>query len=87
MAGAVRIAPMKPDSAVEAYDHAFGIPQAFLAIRLRCGATANLFVGREVFARVGYFDQQLRSGGDKQLIVPHSVVYEDGVKSALRLEQ
>lgn len=66
VAGAVCIDPIKPDSAVQRYDQAFGIQQAFFALRQGFGATANLFAAREVFARVPGFDAELRSGGDRK---------------------
>ncbi len=65
VAGAVAIEPVAAGSAVQRYDQAFGIQQAFFALRQRFGATANLFVDRAVLARVPGFDERLRSGGDK----------------------
>ena len=65
VAGAVAIAPVSAHSAIQRYDQAFGIQQAFFALRKRFGATANLFVDRNVLARVHGFDERLRSGGDK----------------------
>ncbi|PUE53044.1 hypothetical protein B9Z45_13170 [Limnohabitans sp. 2KL-17] len=65
VAGAVAIEPVDRRSAVQRYDQAFGIQQAFFARRQRFGATANLFVDRRVLDKVPGFDERLRSGGDK----------------------
>lgn len=45
------------------YDFALGIPQARYVGR-GYGVTANLFVPREVFKKIGYFDEKRLSGGD-----------------------
>ena len=66
VAGAVVIAPIARDSAVQRFDEAFGIQQKYFATRLRFGATANLFVARDALARVPAFDERLRSGGDRK---------------------
>jgi glycosyltransferase involved in cell wall biosynthesis len=50
----------------ETYDSRFGFDQRSFVEDLHFGATANLFVPREVFAEVGTFDPRLRSGGDLQ---------------------
>ena len=65
VAGAVAIEPVARASVVQRYDQAFGIQQAFFALRKRFGATANLLVDRRVLATVPAFDENLRSGGDK----------------------
>lgn len=65
IAGAVSIEPLDKRSAIQRYDQAFGIQQAFFALRQQFGATANLFVDRAVLAKVSGFDERLRSGGDK----------------------
>lgn len=67
VAGAVTITPRDVGSAVQYYDAAFGIQQAHFAKNLKFGATANLFVHRDSMARLGRFDETLRSGGDRKL--------------------
>jgi glycosyltransferase involved in cell wall biosynthesis len=76
VAGAVAIEPVARRSAVQRYDQAFGIQQAYFALRKRFGATANLIVDGRVFARVPSFDATLRSGGDKAFCDACSVAGE-----------
>jgi GT2 family glycosyltransferase len=52
------------DTLAARYDYAFGLNQAESFKRWRAFATANLFVKRDVFERIGGFDDALESGGD-----------------------
>lgn len=65
VSGRVRIVAGDPDhpNVFERYDMYTGIPQAYFAGR-GYGATANLFVRREVFRGVPGFDPARFSGGD-----------------------
>lgn len=65
IAGAIELIGAQPPSLVERLDQARFLRQD----RYVCegfGATANLFVRREVFDRVGHFDPRLTSGGDAE---------------------
>ncbi|MFZ1059021.1 MAG: glycosyltransferase [Candidatus Rokuibacteriota bacterium] len=46
------------------YDRATAFPQQFFGRRGNFGATANLAVQRELFAKIGLFDERLVSSGD-----------------------
>lgn len=46
------------------YDRATAFPQQFFGRRGNFGATANLAVRRELFAKIGLFDERLVSSGD-----------------------
>jgi GT2 family glycosyltransferase len=48
----------------ERYDMASSFPVPHYIADMHFAPTANLFVTKEVFARVGLFDERLRSGGD-----------------------
>lgn len=50
----------------ELYELVHGFPQERYVTMLHFGATANLFVRREAFDRVGSFDAELKSGGDAE---------------------
>lgn len=56
--------PEKP-SVFALYDYALGIPQERY-VRRGYGVTANLFVPRHLFNRVGLFDSKRLSGGDAE---------------------
>jgi len=66
VAGAVEIVADDLTSAVQRYDCALNIPQAFLVSKVGFGATANLFVRRDLFEQLGGFDGELRSAGDQK---------------------
>lgn len=53
-------------TATEAYQHIVGFGQESNINTKGFTATANLFVEREVFLRVGNFDEALLSGGDRE---------------------
>ncbi len=58
--------PNRP-TAVELYDaHMIGLPQQKFIEKWRYGATANLFTFKRVVEDVGYFDDTLKSSGDKE---------------------
>lgn len=57
--------PMQPTS-LELYERVFYFNQREYVEKESYGATANLFVTREVFERFGLFDGALRSGGDQE---------------------
>jgi len=64
--GAVVVTPKGADWTLpELYDRIFGLRQERYVPR-GYAATANLIVRREVFARVGGFDEDLYSSGDKE---------------------
>ncbi len=66
-AGRVRVfAQHSPPTPVELYEVRNAFPQEHYVRTLGFGVTANLFVRREVFDRVGPFDEVLRSGGDRE---------------------
>lgn len=48
----------------EVYEMLFSFPQDNFVIEQGMAVTANMFSRREVFSRVGLFDQNLMSGGD-----------------------
>ena len=51
---------------VEIYESLSGFPQKEYIEKARFGATANVFTYRTVFDKVGYFDSNLKSGGDSE---------------------
>lgn len=53
-------------SGVELYELRHGFPQEKYVYAAGFGATANLFVRRATFERIGIFDATLRSGGDRE---------------------
>jgi len=53
-------------TAVELYQILMGFGQEKSIKELNFSATANLFVKRDVFDMVGYFNEQLLSGGDRE---------------------
>ena len=66
VAGRIEIFPrsaQRPNS-VEQYEVLVALAQSEFVRRYRFGATANLFTFREVFARVGPFLAEVKSGGD-----------------------
>ena len=66
VAGRVEIFPRTPTrpNAVEQYELLFALEQKKYVRKFKYGATANLFVWREAFARVGPFLSEVKSGGD-----------------------
>ena len=67
VAGRIAIFFAEPDrpTAVELYESVMALTQKSYVERHKFGATANLFTTKSVFARVGMFDPDLRSGGDR----------------------
>ncbi|MCF6237887.1 MAG: glycosyltransferase [Candidatus Marinimicrobia bacterium] len=65
VAGGVTVDIDDPHSVVQRYDARFNLKQSFYAI-LGFGVTANLFVKKDVYTRVGGFDSTLYSGGDQR---------------------
>jgi len=61
--GQTRFILSSPPSLVEIWQEAHYFPVEQM-VRQRVAATANLFLRREVFEKVGWFDARLRSGGD-----------------------
>ncbi len=53
-------------NAVEVYDSIMGFNQKEDVEIYHFGSTANVFTSKEVFDRVGLFDDRLKSGGDNQ---------------------
>ena len=51
-------------TAAEIYDASTNLQQKKYIEEYKYGATANLFTWKKVFADVGYFDSNLKSGGD-----------------------
>jgi glycosyltransferase involved in cell wall biosynthesis len=71
-------------TATELFETVKAFPQQGYVERERFGATANLFVRREVVDRVGPFDATLHSGGDREFCnravdAGFSIVYDDTV--------
>ncbi|MCA1631767.1 MAG: glycosyltransferase family 2 protein [Acidobacteria bacterium] len=66
VAGRVEVSPRDPKrpTAVELYEARTALTQKLYVEEGRFGATANLFAFRDTFARVGLFDEELKSGGD-----------------------
>jgi glycosyltransferase involved in cell wall biosynthesis len=62
-AGRVEFSFRDPSSAWEVYDSLFNMDNA-ASVKQGCAKTANLFVRREVFERVGPFDERATSGED-----------------------
>ncbi len=81
LAGPVRLFCADPQAptVAERYELATAFPQRAYAEEGHWGATANLFVRRAVFERVGGFDDTLRSGGDKEW---GQRAYRNGVRVA-----
>lgn len=68
----------------EVFETVNAFPQQRYVERDRFGATANLFVRREVIDQIGLFDASLRSGGDREfcnraVAADFSIVYDDAV--------
>lgn len=61
----VEVADLHHPTAAELYECVASFRQREYVERWRFGATANLFTRREVFARVGPFDERLPSLGDR----------------------
>lgn len=66
VAGRVRPRLSSAPTRWERFDAGHHVDQRKYVEVLGFGATANLFVRREVFDRVGVFDGTLRSGGDRE---------------------
>jgi glycosyltransferase involved in cell wall biosynthesis len=74
-------------TAVELYDSVTFFNQKQYIEEQKYGATANLFTYRSVFDRVGLFNSQLKSGGDKEwgqrvFARGYSLVYADETRVA-----
>lgn len=63
LAGRIQFTTGQHPSLYELYDTIFSLDQEFYA-KMGLGATANLFVGRQVFNKVGLFNPCLISSGD-----------------------
>lgn len=63
VAGSIRVVAGEPKTPAARYDEVMGLPQARYVGR-GYGVTANLAVPRELFERVGGFDERRLSGGD-----------------------
>lgn len=57
--------PKRP-SGVEIYESFKGFPQKEYIEKSQFGATANVFTSRKIIDAVGYFDSELKSGGDAE---------------------
>ncbi len=57
--------PVRP-TAVEVYESVTAFPQRKFVEKYRFGATANVFTRRDVFDRVGLFNDTLKSSGDRE---------------------
>jgi hypothetical protein len=68
VAGKIEVFPRDPrrPTGPELYELVHGFPQHRYVSDHNFGATANLFVRRRAFDRIGPFDETLSSGGDKQ---------------------
>jgi hypothetical protein len=66
LGGRVDTVPANPrrPNAVELYDIKMGLVQKDYIEKHRFGATANVFTFKEVFSRVGFFNDTVKSGGD-----------------------
>jgi glycosyltransferase involved in cell wall biosynthesis len=66
--GRIEIVPKSPArlSLVERYEKSNHFLQKMYVDQLRFAATANMFTTREVINRVGMFNSNLKSGGDKE---------------------
>jgi GT2 family glycosyltransferase len=90
----VTASPWGNRSGAEVLELQFGFPQRAYALSQGFGVTANLVVRREVFQRVGLFDETLLSGGDfewgrrageigyRALFVPEALVHHPARRSA-----
>ncbi|MEA5446812.1 glycosyltransferase [Gammaproteobacteria bacterium AB-CW1] len=82
VAGAIRVEKVSAQpSRWEIYDAAMALPQRRYA-REGFGATANLFVPREIFRALGGFSEHRYSGGDRDLCLRaraagRALVYQD----------
>ena len=67
-AGKIELFYAKPHqpSVIEIYDSLNFLRQEFYVKELNFGATANLFTYKEVFDRVGLFNADLKSSGDRE---------------------
>ena len=66
VAGSVHIFTTDTPRFVELYEMVFAFPQAHYVENLHFGVTANLTVRKEVFEIVGFFNEELQSGGDNE---------------------
>lgn len=57
--------PKRP-TGVELYESIKGFPQKEYIEKSQFGATANVFTSREIIDAVGYFNSELKSGGDAE---------------------
>ena len=66
--GEIKLFFKNPNSptGVEIYESLTGFPQKEYIEEAQFGATANVFTYRTVFDDVGYFDSDLKSGGDSE---------------------
>ncbi|EPC6194291.1 glycosyltransferase [Vibrio cholerae] len=64
LAGRVNIEVNNDSSVYQIYDSVFSIDNEKIVKKFRRAPTANLFIKRDIFSKVGLFDENLRSGGD-----------------------
>lgn len=83
--GLIKVFPLVEDcpTGVELYDMIYGLRQD-VNVQCRFAATANMITKREVFDAIGYFDDQLMSGGDtdwgqRVASAGRSIVYSENV--------
>lgn len=80
MGGHIQPLAGNPPSLAEQYDTLFGLNQKCYVEERGFAATANVFVSREIFDKVGPFAASLRSGGDlewcrRASLAGHRVAY------------
>ena len=97
VAGNVCLIYRNPPSIVEVYEIQTAFDQEKYVKKRQFGATANLFVHRKVFEKIGLFDESLKSGGDikfcnyavnrgeKILFCETAIVYHEARKTMLDL--
>lgn len=66
VAGAINIFMRDPNHPVELFESVMGLSQQTFVTCDRFGATANLFTRPDVFERVGRFNAELKSSGDRE---------------------
>lgn len=64
IAGKISIFRSSLNSVIEVYDQLYAFPQKGYVDNSGTSVTANLFTYKDVFDKVGYFDEALMSGGD-----------------------
>lgn len=87
VAGRVDVLVDDPASVVQRYDARFNLKQAFYVREIGFGVTANLFVPRAVYDRVGGFATQLYSGGDQRFcqdVAEHGIGIHYAENAAIR---